>query len=157
MARQRCVVTAMVRQLDPQTVVLNFGDIAKATKGVFRTDIPQGALASLADLAVRTKQQKITSVNFVPPLIKPWSYDPAVVRATVDRAIAAQEKASEEAAAKAEAADDATASGASPSPAPARRRGRRRPRPQEAGRHGPSRRPTPTPTPATSPSVCSAG
>jgi polyisoprenyl-teichoic acid--peptidoglycan teichoic acid transferase len=117
MARQRCVVTAMVRQLDPQTIVLNFGDIAKATKGVFRTDIPQGALASLADLAVRTKQQKLTSVNFVPPLIKPWSYDPAVVHATVDRAIAAQEKASEEAAAKAEAAGGATASGASPSPA----------------------------------------
>ena len=76
MARQRCVVTAMVRQLDPQTVVLNFADIAPATKGVFRTDIPQEALASLADLAVKTKQQKITSVNFVPPLIKPWGYDP---------------------------------------------------------------------------------
>ena len=116
MARQRCVVTAMVRQLDPQTIVLNFGDIAKATKGVFRTDIPQEALATLADLAVKTKQQKITSVNFVPPLIKPWSYDPAVVHTTVDRAIAAQEKASEEAAATAEAADDAAASGTTSSP-----------------------------------------
>ena len=55
MARQRCVVTAMVRQLDPQTIVLHFSDIAKATKGVFRTDIPQEALASLATLAVKTK------------------------------------------------------------------------------------------------------
>ena len=49
MARQRCVITSMVNQLDPQTVVLHFSDIAKATKGVFRTDIPQEALASLAD------------------------------------------------------------------------------------------------------------
>jgi polyisoprenyl-teichoic acid--peptidoglycan teichoic acid transferase len=99
MARQRCVVTAMVRQLDPQTIVLHFSDIAKATKGVFRTDIPQEALASLATLAVKTKTQKITSVNFVPPLIKPWSYDPQVVRDTVARTIDRSEKADEERAA----------------------------------------------------------
>lgn len=43
MARQRCVVTAMIRQLDPQTVVLNSATSANATKGVFQTDIPQGA------------------------------------------------------------------------------------------------------------------
>ena len=107
MARQRCVVTAMVRQLDPQTVVLNFGDIASATKGVFRTDIPQEALASLGTLAAKTKQQKITSVNFVPPLIKPWSYDPAVVHRAVDSAIGASEEADE---AAADGAADATAS-----------------------------------------------
>ncbi|MBM6400993.1 LCP family protein [Phycicoccus sonneratiae] len=92
MARQRCVVTALVKQLDPQTVLLHFGDLAAATKGVFRTDIPQDALAGLADVAVKTKQEKITSVNFVPPLIKPWDYDPAVVRSTVSAAIAASEK-----------------------------------------------------------------
>ena len=95
MARQRCVVTAMVRQLDPQTVLLHVGEIAKATEGVLRTDIPQEALASLADLAVRTKQQKITSVNFVPPLIKPWSYDPAVVHRAVESAIEAAERQDE--------------------------------------------------------------
>jgi LCP family protein required for cell wall assembly len=105
MARQRCVVTALVRQLDPQTVLLNFGDLAAATKGVFRTDIPQDALAGLADVAVKTKQEKITSVNFVPPLIKPWDYDPAVVRSAVDKAIAASEKPS----AKATAAPAASA------------------------------------------------
>lgn len=107
MARQRCVVTAMVRQLDPQTIVLNFADIASATKGVFQTDIPQGALATLGDLAVKTKQQKITSVNFVPPLIKPWDYEPAVVHDAVDKAIAASE-----------AADDKAASLATAAPAP---------------------------------------
>jgi LCP family protein required for cell wall assembly len=95
MARQRCVITSMVNQLDPQTVVLHFADIAKATKGVFRTDIPQEALASLATLAVKTKQQKITAVNFVPPLIRPYDYDPQVVLDTVSRTIAAAEKADE--------------------------------------------------------------
>ena len=33
MARQRCVVTAMVSQLDPQTVVLNFADIVAGHQG----------------------------------------------------------------------------------------------------------------------------
>ena len=93
MARQRCVVTAMVRELDPKTILMNFGGIASATKGVFRTNIPQDALPVLADVAVMTKQEKITSVNFVPPLIKPWDYDPAVVRSTVAKAIAKSEKA----------------------------------------------------------------
>jgi polyisoprenyl-teichoic acid--peptidoglycan teichoic acid transferase len=97
MARQRCVITSMVDQLDPQTVVLHFADIAKATRGVFRTDVPQEALASLATLAVKTKQQKITAVNFVPPLILPYDYDPQVVRDTVSRTIAAAERADERA------------------------------------------------------------
>ena len=87
MARQRCVVTALVKQLDPQTVLLNFGDLLTATKGLVRTDIPQDALAHLAELATLTKREKITSVNFVPPLIEPWDYDPQVVRSTVASAI----------------------------------------------------------------------
>jgi hypothetical protein len=90
----------MVNQLDPQTVVLHFADIARATKGVFRTDIPQEALASLATLAVKTKTQKITSVNFVPPLINPWDYDPQVVQDTVAATVDKAEKADEKAAAK---------------------------------------------------------
>jgi LCP family protein required for cell wall assembly len=112
MARQRCVVTAMVRQLDPQTVVLNFGDIAAATKGVFRTNIPQQALPALADVAVKTKGEKITAVNFVPPLIKPWDYDPADLRRLVSAAIATSEKAPapEPAAAAPKAAGPSTAS-----------------------------------------------
>jgi polyisoprenyl-teichoic acid--peptidoglycan teichoic acid transferase len=107
MARQRCVITSMVNQLDPQTVVLHFSDIAKATKGVFRTDIPQEALASLATLAVKTKQTKITSVNFVPPLIQPYKYDPQVVRDIVASTIDKAETADEQAAARADGSDQA--------------------------------------------------
>ena len=62
---------------------------------MFRTDIPQEALASLATLAVKTKTQKITAVNFVPPLINPWDYDPQVVRDTVAATIDKAEKADE--------------------------------------------------------------
>jgi LCP family protein required for cell wall assembly len=108
MARQRCVVTALVRQLDPQTVALNIGDILAATKGVFRTNVPQQALPALADVAMKSKQQKITSVNFVPPLIKPWDYDPKVVRDSVAAAIEKSEEADAEDAAGAAAAPQAS-------------------------------------------------
>ncbi len=124
MARQRCVVTALVHQLDPRTVLLNFGSIAAATKGLFRTNIPQDALAGLADTAVRTKQQKLTSVNFVPPLIKPWDYDPAFVRRTVADAIAKTERVTAPAASASArpgptaAGSTAGSAGASAAPAP---------------------------------------
>lgn len=120
MARQRCVVTALVRQLDPQTVALNIGDILSATKGVFRTNVPQQALPALADVAVRTKQQKITSVNFVPPLIKPWDYDPKVVRDAVSSAIAKSEKADAKAAAAPAASTKASSGGSGGSDEPAK-------------------------------------
>lgn len=95
MARQRCVMTAMAQQLDPRTVVLRFQDIAKASTGVIRTDLPQSELGYFADLALKTRSQKIRSVNFVPPLIKPWDYDPKAIRSTVRSAIASSEASKE--------------------------------------------------------------
>ncbi|NYG07630.1 LCP family protein required for cell wall assembly [Phycicoccus badiiscoriae] len=91
MARQRCVMTAMVQQVDPQALVLHFAGIAAATKGVLKTDLPQSELGYFADLALKTRAQKIKSVNFVPPLIKPWHYDPAIIRSTVASTIQASE------------------------------------------------------------------
>jgi LCP family protein required for cell wall assembly len=94
MARQRCVMTAMVDQLDPQTVLTRFQKIAAASSGLISTDLPASELGKFADLALQTRAQKIRSVNFVPPLIKPWDYDPGVVTRTVASAISASEKAS---------------------------------------------------------------
>ena len=93
MARQRCVTTAMASQLDPQTVLLRFQKIATASAGLIETDLPQSELGRFADLAIKTRAQKIRGVNFVPPLIKPWDYDASVVTSTVRATIAASEKA----------------------------------------------------------------
>ena len=93
MARQRCVMTAMVDQLDPQTVLTRFQKIAAASSGLIETDIPRSELGRFAELAMKTRAQKIRSVNFVPPLIKPWDYDPAVVTRTVAATVEASEKA----------------------------------------------------------------
>lgn len=117
MARQRCVMTAMVEQIDPQSVVLRFADIAAATRGVLKTDLPQSELGHFADLALKTRSQKIKSVNFVPPLIKPWDYDPSVIRRTVAATIEASTSASGASSAARPAAGKAgTASGGTAKP-----------------------------------------
>ncbi len=92
MARQRCVLTAMSDQLDPETVLLRFQKIASASSALLQTDLPQSELGRFADLAMKARSQKIRSVNFVPPLIKPWSYDPHTITSTVASTIAASEK-----------------------------------------------------------------
>lgn len=91
MARQRCVISAMVHQLSPETVFLKFQEIASVSGSVLQTDIPESDIGTLGDLALKARSQKMTSVNFVPPVINPWNYDPQVVRDKVSQAIAASE------------------------------------------------------------------
>lgn len=96
MARQRCVTTAMLEQLDPQSVLLRFQKIASASSGLIQTDVPQSQLGYFADLALKARSQKIRSVNFVPPLMKPWDYLASFVTDTVRSTIAASERAKDE-------------------------------------------------------------
>ncbi|WP_084343814.1 LCP family protein [Piscicoccus intestinalis] len=91
MARQRCVISAMVHQLSPETVFLKFQEIASVSGSVLQTDIPEGDVGTLGDLALKSRGHKMTSVNFVPPIINPWDYDPQVIRSTVERTIEASE------------------------------------------------------------------
>jgi hypothetical protein len=93
MARQRCVMDAMLQQLDPATVLTKFQGIAAAGKNVVSTDIPAGELGTFIDLAGRAKSQKTRSVQFVPPLINPARPDLALIRSKVSAAITASEKA----------------------------------------------------------------
>jgi LCP family protein required for cell wall assembly len=65
MARQRCLLGAIARQADPLTVLTRFQQIASATKELVLTDIPQQALPPLTRLAMKGKQAKITSLQFV--------------------------------------------------------------------------------------------
>ena len=96
MARQRCVMDAMVHQLDPATVLTKFQDIAAASKRVVSTDVPAGQLATFLDLAARAKSQRISSVQFVPPLINPARPDFGVIHGKVDAAIDASRKQASE-------------------------------------------------------------
>ncbi|NUW44065.1 LCP family protein [Nonomuraea rhodomycinica] len=69
MRRQRCVIGALLDQADPATVLIRFRRIALATKELIRTDIPRPMLKDLVPLALKVKGAKVTSVQFVPPLI----------------------------------------------------------------------------------------
>lgn len=88
MSRQRCVMDAMLRQLDPQAVLVHFQQIAAASAKVVSTDIPARQLSGFIDLAVKAKAQPVRSVQFVPPLIVPARPDIALIQTRVAQAVA---------------------------------------------------------------------
>jgi hypothetical protein len=85
-------MTAMLQQLNPETVLLKFNGIAAASSKVIETSIPEGDLGTFVDLAIKAKSQKVTSVQFVPPLVVPKHPDFAAIRTLVAKAISAAEK-----------------------------------------------------------------
>ena len=91
MARQRCVMSAMLGQLDPQTVILRFKDIAEASAGIISTDMPEADLGGFADLALKAKAQPITTVQLVPPAVDTGAPDFDVTRRLVAEGIDASE------------------------------------------------------------------
>ncbi|MFC4009861.1 LCP family protein [Nonomuraea purpurea] len=87
MRRQRCVLGAILEQSDPATVLTRFNRIAVATKELIRTDIPRPMLAHLVPLALKVKEAKVSSVQFVPPLINTGYPDWAKIRDIAAKAI----------------------------------------------------------------------
>ncbi len=70
MARQRCVMSAMLKQVDPQTVLTNFQSLASASAQTIWTDVPLTDLPDLVSIAAKSSAQSPVSMSFVPP---PWS------------------------------------------------------------------------------------
>ena len=89
MARQRCVVDAVLREADPATVLRNFTELAATATSLLETDVPQAQVGELLDLALRAKSQELTSVQFVPPLVSPADPDVDLIRETVRDAVSA--------------------------------------------------------------------
>jgi LCP family protein required for cell wall assembly len=96
MARQRCVMTAMLQQVNPQTMLTKFRAVAQASAQVVSTDIPEADLGRFVDLGLKAKKEKVTSVQFVPPLITPSHPDFAKVRELVASAISKSEKSADD-------------------------------------------------------------
>jgi len=69
MARQKCVMSAMLQQLSPSTVITKYGAITKATSGLISTDLPASEFGKFAQLALKARNLPIRSVGFVPPAI----------------------------------------------------------------------------------------
>jgi polyisoprenyl-teichoic acid--peptidoglycan teichoic acid transferase len=95
MARQKCVMNAMLHQLRARTVLTHFSKIAKAGQKVISTSIPPSEISRFLDLAGRARRLPINSVSFVPPRINGYAPDYPQVRRMVESAIKRSENADE--------------------------------------------------------------
>ncbi|GAA3607175.1 LCP family protein [Microlunatus ginsengisoli] len=119
MARQKCVMSAMLQQLDPVTVLTNFNQIAAAGKEIVATDIPTSRVDTMLDLAMKAKAKPISTLAFVPPTVYPGAPNFDKVHTMVAKKIAESEAADNPAPAASTSAAAPTASGAPSSSAKA--------------------------------------
>lgn len=95
MARQGCVVKAVIEQADPQTILTRYEAIAQASTNAFVTDIPQDVAPAMVDLALRMKDGRRQRVLFAYPRTKyldgsafePWNPDQAKMQQLVQQGV----------------------------------------------------------------------
>jgi LCP family protein required for cell wall assembly len=87
MARQKCVMNAMLQQLSPTTVVTRFEAIADASEELVTTDLPASELGTFAELALKARSKPIRTVSFVPPAIDTSHPDVAKIQSMVRTAV----------------------------------------------------------------------
>jgi LCP family protein required for cell wall assembly len=87
MARQKCVMNAMLQQVSPQQAVANFEDIAKASTEMISTNLPASELDTFLSLALKARDQKVSTLSLVPPMINPADPDIPMIRDKVAAAI----------------------------------------------------------------------
>lgn len=116
MARQKCVINAMTKQLTPATVLAKFNDLAAAGGHILTTDVPTGDLGQLVELADKGRRLPLASVSFAPPLIQPVQPDLKLIRTTVSEAIKKSQDADRAATRPATASAKPTAAASSPRP-----------------------------------------
>ncbi|MEU4831301.1 LCP family protein [Streptosporangium sp. NPDC023615] len=92
MARQRCVIGAFAQQATPSVVLTNFGKIAGVARKMAKTDIPRELVEHLTELALRVKDARITSLQFVPPEFYTGSPDWQKIRTATARALRRSEQ-----------------------------------------------------------------
>ena len=87
MARQKCVMNAMLQQLSPRTVITKFEKIAAASTELITTDLPASELGRFAELALKARSKPLATVSFVPPAINTGAPDIDKIHRMVDKAI----------------------------------------------------------------------
>ena len=69
MARQKCVMNAMLQQVTPQTAFRNFAKIAKASSEMVSTSIPTSEVNRFLELGLKAKAQPVATLSLVPPQV----------------------------------------------------------------------------------------
>ncbi len=87
MARQKCVMNAMLQQMSPAKVITKFEAITKATQGLITTNLPASELDTFAQLALKTRDHPVRTVSFVPPAINTGNPDVDKIRSMIKSAI----------------------------------------------------------------------
>jgi anionic cell wall polymer biosynthesis LytR-Cps2A-Psr (LCP) family protein len=87
MARQKCVMNAMLQQVSPQTAVRNFQAIAEASSSMISTNIPASEVDTFISLALKARDQKVSTLSLVPPMINTADPDIKLIKAKVVEAI----------------------------------------------------------------------
>lgn len=88
MRHQRDIQEAMLRQLDPATVLTRFEAIAAASSDLVRTTVPQAMLGVLSDLAVRSRDHELVRLELAPPAVDNQFPDIALIHELVAEAVA---------------------------------------------------------------------
>ncbi len=89
-SRQRCVVQAVIDQVNPAAMVTKYPEIARIARDNIYTDIAAGNLSAFADLVERMQGSRITSLGFTAAngFAYPANPDYNLVRTLVRKAIA---------------------------------------------------------------------
>ena len=66
MKRQRQLQQAILEQFTPQTVLTRFQDVATAGAAIVQTDLPQSLLPYFVELALKAKEQPVTTIELTP-------------------------------------------------------------------------------------------
>src|SRR5215207_6550561 len=91
MARQKCVMAAMLRQISPQKALANFEAIATASSAMISTNIPASEVDRFISLALDARGQKVSTVSLVPPKVITAHPDIPIVRKMINASIARAE------------------------------------------------------------------
>ncbi|WP_115849411.1 LCP family protein [Thermasporomyces composti] len=109
MLRQRCVIKAIIDQADPIKVLTRFEAIAKSSKDLVFTDIPQSMLPAFVDLSLKVKRAKVTSVAFTNKIISPWEPNYDEIHAMVQEGLRKSANASSSSSSITDSLEDACA------------------------------------------------
>jgi LCP family protein required for cell wall assembly len=123
MGRQRCVIGAFAQQATPAKILTNFTKIAGAAKRLAQTNIPQHLVQPLVALAVKVKDARITSLQFVPPEFYSGRPDWVKIRQAARKAVSDSTRPARQAkTANVSASPSVTATSPSTSPSPTQTR-----------------------------------
>ena len=98
MGRQKCLMSAMLHELSPTTVLVNATRILASGKDLLSTSIPSKELGQFAELALRSRNERVMTVSLVPPTISTVNPDFVQIRALINDTIRRSEFTAAEAA-----------------------------------------------------------